>query len=898
MVDNTLNYAPLDRSRREIRLLKRESESWIASPAEIYYGFYFQHVSLDENPDFVALSYTWGPKEPPIQVLMYDASPTGGKTVQTVQITENLAHSLDELISFAAERPLWIDAICINQENEEEKSWQVALMRYIYSSASSVFIWLGPDEEDGGSALARLDEVGRQVYHEPWLVKFEVDYWYSMYAGQEFPSEVFSSLFHFHGDDKTLEQLIGEHSVSNQVNASIPFSRTKILLQRPWWQRIWVLQEVVLPIMDSKTHRGAKARDVVFACGTSRSCLLHLAPALTLFRLHELASTGTLYFVENNTTVRWIDPRPFLMLSARVWGRRISLTQLLMSTSRYTSANQRLCSSDARDRIFGLLGICSDADQLGIFPDYTISCTRLYTQVAATLIRNYSLDTVLNSHFPKMMVELPSWVPDWSAESKGYAIHLQDETIEHGFDKYMCNVTPCFVPWPSGDRFKNDVIFKDEETVLVVRGSCVGGKIGGIIPDSAWQDFLTTAAKFLGPSKNPPSILLNQGFKVAESQEQAEARKAARRRYQSRGVTFTVPNSGLNDVDPLLQESSSDLRYTLETFRDQPYLDLEYLSADNAVPILRCISKLHANLRELCNAQKNSNAYPNAKSLENAIWRAPVADQGKEDETGWKRPSKDVRSAVMFLDIIANGSPDSFAEACPRGFDDLVTDSQLERAHYILTTSGMFVGELKLRTARFLRWPTNNQAIGVFSLDGEVSMGVLRHEGDGKAEDDFCSILYKPLDELAVILCQLHALEGRDYKNPKDVKRDRTSGAILPKEITDAAVRETHRAFAISNDEVGGLFFETQKYLKEVIVQSIGRKCFATTDGFLGLGSSQMEIGDIVAAWPGMSGLVLLRPLKNGRWKYVGEAYILGAMDGELTANKRTRHEPYEFEVE
>lgn len=57
----------------------------------------------------------------------------------------------------------WIDAICINQQDDAEKSTQVQAMRDVYDQAKLVIAWLGPSEEYGEFVLGKLEIVGQHV---------------------------------------------------------------------------------------------------------------------------------------------------------------------------------------------------------------------------------------------------------------------------------------------------------------------------------------------------------------------------------------------------------------------------------------------------------------------------------------------------------------------------------------------------------------------------------------------------------------------------------------------------------------------------------------------------------------------------------------------------------------
>jgi hypothetical protein len=102
-------------------------------------------VCLDHNPSYSALSYTWGNPSPSRQI--------EGKAGQSLPVTNNCYDALQQLRHRYWTRTLWVDSICIDQANEEEKSHQVSLMRDIYSQAEKVYIWLGKGTKQSDYAM-------------------------------------------------------------------------------------------------------------------------------------------------------------------------------------------------------------------------------------------------------------------------------------------------------------------------------------------------------------------------------------------------------------------------------------------------------------------------------------------------------------------------------------------------------------------------------------------------------------------------------------------------------------------------------------------------------------------------------------------------------------------------
>lgn len=100
-----------------------------------------------ESHLYEALSYVWG-------------SNTNSRTIKlnscAFPVMKNLYLALSRLRNRQLERILWVDAICIDQNNREEKAKQIPLMRTIYAQAQHVIVWLGEAYGDGDKALEGL----------------------------------------------------------------------------------------------------------------------------------------------------------------------------------------------------------------------------------------------------------------------------------------------------------------------------------------------------------------------------------------------------------------------------------------------------------------------------------------------------------------------------------------------------------------------------------------------------------------------------------------------------------------------------------------------------------------------------------------------------------------------
>jgi hypothetical protein len=145
-------YEPLNKNKKEIRLLflgpALEGEDDIHA--------YLIHVDLDiglldvhrNAIGFEALSYVWGNVHPACQIYLDD---------QKTDIRPNLNAALKQLRSKGSHF-VWVDALCINQRDIDEKNHQVPLMTSIYSKAREVILWLGEPADDSHLAMSLLSQ--------------------------------------------------------------------------------------------------------------------------------------------------------------------------------------------------------------------------------------------------------------------------------------------------------------------------------------------------------------------------------------------------------------------------------------------------------------------------------------------------------------------------------------------------------------------------------------------------------------------------------------------------------------------------------------------------------------------------------------------------------------------
>lgn len=156
-------YEPLDRQTDAVRVLVLQPASADSTEVECH----LTAVSLANKPAYESLSYTWG-SEPPSKSILVNG--------QSFPVRKNLYTALVNLRDTTKPRALWIDAICINQEDVIERNWQVSLMGFIYTRAERVLVWLGVSERPVRNNY--LDD-------SQWKAISTSPYWWRLWIVQE-----------------------------------------------------------------------------------------------------------------------------------------------------------------------------------------------------------------------------------------------------------------------------------------------------------------------------------------------------------------------------------------------------------------------------------------------------------------------------------------------------------------------------------------------------------------------------------------------------------------------------------------------------------------------------------------------------------------------------------------
>lgn len=318
-------------------------------------------VLLTACPPYEALSYAWGTSEKSHVVFH-------GK--ERIPVTENLHAALKQFRFPDEPRTLWVDAICINQQDVPERNQQVQIMGTIFKNAECVLVWLG--------------------------------------EGMDGYEEVFELIESFNGNTET--EVFGvnllEMNYLTNIAASIILRESLLkalssFFERSWFRRVWVIQEV------------AVASNIQVACGP-RACQWAAISRLAFY----LDNNGLSGFFGGYKSIKSMKSMTVIRRMVNDDGIQADLLGVLYLLS-YT---ENFECTVPHDKVFALLGLTSLVSAAGITVDYGLPCEKIFTDLATWHILQPKFTfLVLSSveyHPEVTRTTLPSWVPDWFLKPK------------------------------------------------------------------------------------------------------------------------------------------------------------------------------------------------------------------------------------------------------------------------------------------------------------------------------------------------------------------------------------------------------------------------------------------------------------------------------------------------
>lgn len=355
-------YLPL--GHRHIRLLKAWRDD-NKLPAELRCEYLL--APLDElHVTYTAISYVWGDPTAVSQILC-------SNDCGYLSLTSSASDILNAIVEARVPGYIWIDQLCINQEDKQEKADQVRIMGEIFASANNVIAWLGAPTADSNMAT-----------------RFVV------------------TLFNAMKKLASRNTSITADSLCQNTGCGHPSPNWLALrnfLKRPWFERLWIVQEIIMA-----------SGEMILLCGNFSITWDTLAKVVVT-----IETNGLSRLILQNTDEGEDDsdaPGGLLntacvhaMKKMRSMRQPIDLQSALIYCLRFKA-------TDPRDKLFALLGLATDANDPVLRPNYTASVREVFTassRYMMTTNKSLRILHIAGIGWSRQIQDLPSWVPDWSA---------------------------------------------------------------------------------------------------------------------------------------------------------------------------------------------------------------------------------------------------------------------------------------------------------------------------------------------------------------------------------------------------------------------------------------------------------------------------------------------------
>ncbi|KAK4506857.1 hypothetical protein PRZ48_000590 [Zasmidium cellare] len=385
----SFTYLPLKEG--EIRVLTIQPSELEATDAPLQADL--EHVILDsEDRNYEALSYSWGDASVLHPIICGH---------EILNITTNLRQALLRLRSPTSKRRIWADAICINQDDQDEKLKQIAIMRHIYGKAKGTIIWLGDAADDSDIAIEFFESLD-------WRLREKIADHINARLPFDEPSQIMAAYTRSFGRDQAT--LFRDFDPDRTMRAIVAF------MARPWFRRAWCIQEYVV------------STNLKMLCGEKECSYAFAMPTFT--------------YAFDEANIKWNNYVPVSMREDVFRGIE-QMTQIQNQRNEYEKKNVKShhlfrllqlyrtsqCTVPA-DKVYSLVGI-SDGwnenverssrdlppEQPSVFDMPATNKRDLFLYVAQRVLQSGSGESLFGEAARSRRLSepnWPSWVPDWT----------------------------------------------------------------------------------------------------------------------------------------------------------------------------------------------------------------------------------------------------------------------------------------------------------------------------------------------------------------------------------------------------------------------------------------------------------------------------------------------------
>lgn len=331
--------------------------------------FVIEHHDLASLPGYEAISYAVG--DGSMDRVCYCQ---GNNDYGNIYITTSLWLALQDFRRRKGRMLVWADQICIDQDNAADKARQIPLMSNIFGSATVVFVWLGPANEDTAQAFSLIYNLSRQIYG----------------TGQFEIMPISDTLL-----TARAKQLQLPHRTAPEWTAF------RNLFRRSWFRRQWCFQEIVT------------AKKAAIVCGSFDILWDAFMDVLQALLIYDYSNKPSPAHINSNIT---LCLKTALCRHSYQRGERVSNSEWRHLMSLVVLCMDRKATLP-HDKIYALLG-CATRRQIHAVPiDYQQHFRSLYTDFTRMILEEYRdlslLSQVQISDTTIGPREMPHWVPDY-----------------------------------------------------------------------------------------------------------------------------------------------------------------------------------------------------------------------------------------------------------------------------------------------------------------------------------------------------------------------------------------------------------------------------------------------------------------------------------------------------
>ncbi|KAJ4299584.1 hypothetical protein N0V90_004830 [Kalmusia sp. IMI 367209] len=419
-----------------------------------------KYVALD-HASYNAISYAWGDPKDKASILVEE---------KQLAIPSNLEIALRYLRKPEEALELWIDAICINQQDVSEKAHQVAMMGEIFQRSTYTHIWLG---------IPNTINLGNEGEEE---------------------IDPFTLIRHFAADRHLYELLSVATEASSKLDPMFlsfaNISKFKRIwdafmdaVQKPWWSRFWCVQECLLsptaimvlghwrvPWKTAKLCEINYKRHVLGCCSSTAG---------------QLPEDFTFY-ADRTVTSTYLDSSRAVRVRAEV----CSNLDLLVRSFR-----NKICQ-DPRDKLYGILGLADDSTKSELSVDYSLSTSAVYLALTKSILSSDpgNLRCLTGLGFNSSEHDLPSWVRNLDARPEIAALKYELTRFEL-YDLYNSANSTTATPLIQQHNLSTEGVFVDKIE-----------RVGKVVERGGWQDVQEVLQDWLNIADIDISSLKSQAF--------------------------------------------------------------------------------------------------------------------------------------------------------------------------------------------------------------------------------------------------------------------------------------------------------------------------------------------------------------------------------------------------